>query len=62
VVEEERVVEGGGLPGLALVLAAAERAEQDQVGQDRLFLLPPGLAVVPGRTSRRAADRCRPRA
>ena len=29
-------------------MLAAEHAAQDQVGEDGLLLLPPGLAVVPG--------------
>ena len=47
VVEEEGVVEGGGLAGELEVLGLAQRAAEDQVRQDGLLLLPPCLAVVP---------------
>ena len=75
VVEEPGVVERGRVPRLEPVLVVAEDPGEDQVGEDRLLLLPPRLAVVPGeavpllrrrscrapsrRTSRRAAGRCR---
>lgn len=52
VVEEEGVVEGLRLPGLAPVRVPADGAVEDEVGEDRLFLLPPGLAVVPGEAVR----------
>ncbi len=48
VIQEEGVVEGLGLAGLAQELRVAGDPVQDQVGEDRLLLLPPGLAIVPG--------------
>ena len=47
VIEEEGVVERGRLAAVPQYLVVAERAVQDQVGENRLLLLPPRLAVVP---------------
>jgi len=47
VVEEPGVVERRGVPRLGAVLVAQD-AREDQVGEDRLLLLPPRLPVVPG--------------
>src|SRR5215471_5448748 len=47
VVEEERVVECRRLPGQAKILVVAQHAIKNQVCEDRLFLLPPRLAVMP---------------
>ena len=46
-VEEKGVVERGGLTPVLLVIRLVQAAVQDQISQDGLFLLPPGLAVVP---------------
>ena len=49
-VEEEAVVERGGFACDAQELLVAQHAVQDQIGQDALLLLPPGLAVMEGET------------
>src|SRR5271166_6907712 len=46
-VEEERVVVRCSLARMAEILVVAQHAEQDEIGKNRLFLLPPCLAVVP---------------
>ena len=47
VIGEERVVERHRLAGQLSIFRLPERAIQDQVRQNRLFLLPPRLAIMP---------------
>ena len=60
-VEEEGVVERRPASrGELQVFRLRVSAVQDQVGQDRLLLLPPGLAVVPGEAVPVLAGACEP--
>src|SRR5215831_18111600 len=47
VIGEERVVERHRLAGQLSIFRLPKRAIQDQERQNRLFLLPPGLAIMP---------------
>ncbi len=49
VIQEEGIVKGLRLAGNLQVLGIPQHTMQDQVSQDALLLLPPGLAIMEGK-------------